>query len=57
MVNCILRTIGFEQQGLTGRMAETWRKHFPAYCGFSSYGEQENHLNFNQTLVAIVIEA
>ena len=57
MVNCILRTIGFEQQGLTGRMAETWRRHFPAYCGFSSYGEQENHLNFNQTLVAIVIEA
>ncbi|MCR5620429.1 MAG: FIST C-terminal domain-containing protein [Treponema sp.] len=57
LVNCILRTIGFEQQSLTGRIAETWRKYFPAYCGFSSYGEQEDHLNFNQTLLAIVIEA
>ena len=57
LVNCILRTIGFEQQGLTGRIAETWRRYFPAYCGFSSYGEQKDHLNFNQTLLAIVIEA
>ncbi len=57
LVNCILRTIGFEQQGLTERIADTWRKYFPAYCGFSSYGEQKDHLNFNQTLLAIVVEA
>ena len=55
LVNCILRTIGFEQQ-LTDRIADVWRKYFPAYCGFSSYGEQKDRLNFNQTLLAIVIE-
>ena len=57
LINCILRTIGFEQQNLTGKIAETWRKYFPAFCGFSSYGEQKDHLNFNQTLLALVIEA
>ena len=57
LINCILRTIGFEQQNLTHRIAETWRKYFPAFCGFSSYGEQKDRLNFNQTLLAIVIEA
>ncbi|MCR5763886.1 MAG: FIST C-terminal domain-containing protein [Treponema sp.] len=57
LINCILRTIGFEQNNLTGKIAETWRKYFPAFCGFSSYGEQKDHLNFNQTLLALVIEA
>ncbi|MBQ9537953.1 MAG: FIST C-terminal domain-containing protein, partial [Treponema sp.] len=57
LVNCILRTIGFEQQGLTGRIADIWHKYFPVYCGFSSYGEQKDRLNFNQTLLAIVVES
>ena len=57
LVNCILRTIGFEQQHLTSRVAEVWKKYFPFFCGFSSYGEQMDRLNFNQTLLAIVIEA
>ena len=57
LINCILRTIGFEQQHLTGKIAEAWQKYFPAFCGFSSYGEQKDHLNFNQTLLALVIEA
>ena len=56
LINCILRTIGFEQQHLTDKIAATWRKYFPAFCGFSSYGEQKDRLNFNQTLLAIVIE-
>ncbi len=56
LVNCILRTIGFEQQQLTDKIADVWRKYFPAYCGFSSYGEQKDRLNFNQTLLVIVIE-
>ena len=57
LINCILRTIGFEQQNLTAKISDTWKKYFPAFCGFSSYGEQKDHLNFNQTLVALVIEA
>ena len=56
LINCILRTIGFEQQNLTGRIAGVWSRYFPAYCGFSSYGEQKGRLNFNQTLLALVIE-
>ncbi|MBR1721579.1 MAG: FIST C-terminal domain-containing protein, partial [Treponema sp.] len=56
LINCILRTIGFEQQNLTGRIAGVWSRYFPAYCGFSSYGEQKDRLNFNQTLLALVIE-
>ena len=57
LVNCILRTIGFEQKHLTTQVAAVWKKYFPVFCGFSSYGEQMDRLNFNQTLLAIVIEA
>ena len=54
-INCILRTIGFEKKSLESVITRTWNERFPTYCGFSSYGEQFNHLNSNQTLVAIVI--
>ena len=57
LVNCILRTIGFEQQHLTDKIIGVWREYFPQFCGFSSYGEQKDRLNFNQTLLALVIEA
>ncbi len=56
LINCILRTIGFEQQRLTEKIADIWRRRFHFFCGFSSYGEQKNRLNFNQTLLALVIE-
>ena len=57
LINCILRSIGFEQQHLTEKIAGAWRRHFPAFCGFSSYGEQKDRLNFNQTLLALAIES
>ncbi len=53
--NCILRTIGFEKGGKTSAIANAWKKHFPAFSGFSTYGEQIGHINSNQTLVALII--
>lgn len=56
LVNCILRTIYFNQKSLTPEVLERFDRYFPNYCGFSSYGEQLGRLNCNQTLVSIVIE-
>ena len=53
--NCILRTIGFEKSGKTSAIAGAWKRHFPAFSGFSTYGEQIGHINSNQTLVALII--
>ena len=57
LVNCILRTIYFNQKSLTQEVLERFDHYFPNYCGFSSYGEQLGRFNCNQTLVSIVIEA
>ncbi|MBR1714230.1 MAG: FIST C-terminal domain-containing protein [Treponema sp.] len=53
--NCILRTIGFEKSGKTSSVAQVWKRHFPKFSGFSTYGEQIGHINSNQTLVALII--
>lgn len=55
LVNCILRTLFFQQNDLTQTVNDLYRKYFPVYCGFSSYGEQIGRINSNQTLVAIAI--
>lgn len=55
LVNCILRTIFFQQNDLLKKMNDIYKHYFPTYCGFSSYGEQIGRINSNQTLVAIVI--
>lgn len=55
IINCILRTISFEQKKLCQTMTEIYRKAFPVFCGFSSYGEQIGRVNSNQTFVSIVI--
>ena len=56
LVNCILRTIYFNQKSLAKSILERFDRTFPTYCGFSSYGEQLGRFNCNQTLVSIVIE-
>lgn len=56
LVNCILRTIFFQQNNLCEFMTDLYKKNFSVFCGFSSYGEQLGRINCNQTLVAIVIE-
>ena len=55
LVNCILRTIYFNQKSLVKDVLERFDRYFPKYCGFSSYGEQFGRFNCNQTLVSIVI--
>jgi len=55
LFNCILRTIGFEKKHLQDTVNAIWKKYFPVYSGFSTYGEQFGHINSNQTLVALVI--
>ncbi|HBG65058.1 MAG TPA: hypothetical protein DDW78_01120 [Treponema sp.] len=55
LFNCILRTIGFEKKSLQHTVNEIWRRYFPSYSGFSTYGEQFGHINSNQTLVTLVI--
>lgn len=55
-VNCVYRTIQFNQRHLFEKVAETWKKYFKKFCGFSSYGEQIGRQNSNQTLVAVIIE-
>lgn len=55
-VNCIYRTIQFNQKHLFDKVADVWKNYFGKFCGFSSYGEQIGKQNSNQTLVAVVIE-
>lgn len=55
LFNCILRTIGFDKKGQQIPVNAIWKKYFPAYSGFSTYGEQFGHINSNQTLVALVM--
>ena len=55
LFNCILRTIGFNNKRLQGPINEIWKKNYPVYSGFSTYGEQFGHMNSNQTLVTLVM--
>ncbi|MBQ9207085.1 MAG: FIST C-terminal domain-containing protein [Treponema sp.] len=55
LVNCILRTIYFNQKSLVKEVLGRFDRYFPKFCGFSSYGEQFGRFNCNQTLVSIVI--
>lgn len=55
LFNCILRTIGFSNKKQQEPVNDIWKKYFPIYSGFSTYGEQFGHINSNQTLVALVM--
>lgn len=55
LFNCILRTLGFKKKNQTEQVTALWKRHFPFYSGFTTYGEQYGHINSNQTLVALVI--
>ncbi len=54
-INCTLRTLMFENKNLTGPITSAWKDSYPVFCGFSSYGEQINHLNANQSLLTLAI--
>lgn len=55
LINCILRTITFENKACCSTLTDMYNAKFPVFCGFSSYGEQYGLVNSNQTLVTIVI--
>ncbi|WP_296013018.1 FIST N-terminal domain-containing protein [uncultured Treponema sp.] len=55
LVNCILRTIIFQQQGICDQICRLYDSHGLDFAGFSSYGEQIGRINSNQTLVSIII--
>lgn len=55
LFNCILRTIGFNKKHQQEAVNEIWKRYYPAYSGFSTYGEQYGHMNSNQTLVTLVM--
>ncbi|WP_274309391.1 FIST signal transduction protein [Solibacillus daqui] len=50
--NCILRKQQFQQERLMEKMNERL-KQLPNLCGFSSYGEQLNKSQLNQTMLLI----
>ena len=55
LFNCILRTIGFNKNHQQEAVNAIWKKYYPTYSGFSTYGEQFGHINSNQTLVTLVM--
>lgn len=55
-INCILRTLQFEASNKCNYLVKTYADNFNTFCGFSSYGEQINKVNSNQTLVVLAIE-
>ena len=55
LFNCILRTIGFDRKKQQEAVNEIWKRYYPSYSGFSTYGEQFGHMNSNQTLVTLVM--
>ena len=55
LINCILRTIIFQQQNLCQKICSLYSSHGLKFAGFSSYGEQIGRINSNQTLVNIII--
>ena len=55
-INCILRTLQFDTSDYGKYMTDLYRDNFKNFCGFSSYGEQINRVNSNQTLVVLAME-
>ncbi|OZI10906.1 hypothetical protein CEW92_14420 [Bacillaceae bacterium SAS-127] len=51
-INCILRKLQFEQEQLTPALNQQLAT-LPSLAGFSSYGEQLNKTQLNQTLVML----
>ena len=56
MVNCLARTMLFENDGYLNEFAKEMGTALGNYIGFSGYGEQLNKQHFNQTMVVAVFE-
>ncbi|AZV58273.1 FIST N-terminal domain-containing protein [Clostridium sp. AWRP] len=55
MINCVARTMFFEQEGFAEKFAKQLGE-LGDYIGFASYGEQMGDYHFNQTMVVGVFE-
>lgn len=55
-VNCILRTLAFESNNQGQYLVDLYKNRFNKVVGFSSYGEQIDKVNSNQTLVVLAME-
>lgn len=56
LVNCILRTLKFENCDEGRYLTGLYKKKFDKFAGYSSYGEQINRISSNQTLVVLAME-
>ncbi|MDF2542931.1 MAG: hypothetical protein K0S47_2649 [Herbinix sp.] len=56
MINCLARSILFEQDGYLNEFAKNMSNAMGNYIGFAGYGEQLNQQHFNQTMVLAVFE-
>ncbi|WP_294376210.1 FIST signal transduction protein [uncultured Clostridium sp.] len=56
MINCLARSILFEQNNYLTEFAKKIGNAVDNYIGFSGYGEQYNQYHFNQTMVIAVFE-
>jgi len=56
MINCLARSILFEQDGYLDAFAKNMSNALGDYIGFAGYGEQLNQQHFNQTMVLAVFE-
>ncbi|WP_069999022.1 FIST signal transduction protein [Cellulosilyticum sp. I15G10I2] len=56
MVNCLARSMLFEQDDYLNEFARKMSTALGDYIGFAGYGEQLNEQHFNQTMVLAVFE-
>jgi hypothetical protein len=53
--NCLLRTIYFKEENITGDLSNIFNEYIPLLCGFSSYGEQFGKFHMNETLTLLAL--
>lgn len=56
MVNCLARSMLFEQEGYLNQFAIDMGEALGNYIGFAGYGEQLGEQHFNQTMILAVFE-
>jgi hypothetical protein len=55
-INCILRSLKFQQENIWKDIDKEIIKFCPNTCGFISYGEQFYKMHSNQTMVMLLVE-
>ena len=56
MINCLARSMLFENDGYLNEFAKKMSSALGDYIGFAGYGEQLRDQHFNQTMVLAVFE-